>query len=129
MSKTTFVLACVLCATLSARGAAQDSGADAVQTYLSMQVDKEVKLRSGSQPRYPTRLQKTRVAGEVLVQFIVNERGQPQMESFKVLRSSNTEFTESVRSAVRLMSFFPAEVNGKKVKQLVQVPFKFDAGS
>ena len=129
MSKLTLVLACVLCASLPARARAQDSTADASQTYMSMQVDKEARLRSGLQPRYPTKLQRTRIAGEVLVQFIVDERGRPQMDSFKVLRSSNAEFTESVRRAIGVMSFFPAEISGKKVRQLVQVPFKFDAGT
>ena len=129
MHKLTLVLACALCVSLPARGRAQDSTADASQTFLSMQVDHEARLRSGAPPRYPTKLQRTRVPGEVLVQFIVDERGRPQMDSFKVLRSSNGEFTESVRRAVGVMSFFPAEINGKKVRQLLQVPFKFDAGT
>jgi len=129
MSKLTLVFACVLCVSLPVRGRAQDSTADASQTYLSMQVDKEARLRTGTQPRYPSKLQKRRIMGEVLVQFIVDERGRPQMDSFKVLRSSDAEFTESVRRAVGLMSFFAAEINGKKVRQLVQVPFRFDVGS
>jgi protein TonB len=67
------------------------------------------------------------VEGQVLVQFIVDERGRPDMASFKVIKSSDAAMTESVRKAVSEMFFFPAEAGGQKVKQLVQVPFNFAA--
>lgn len=133
MSRFTLLLACALCAlcVLPAQVRAQEAAAapdDSGQTYLKMQVDKEAKLRSGGAPEYPSSLRLARVTGEVLVQFIVDERGRPQMDSFQVLRSSNMQFTDAVRRAVRVMTFFPAEINGQKVKQLVQVPFKFNPG-
>lgn len=124
MSKITLVVACVLCTLLPARSEAQESGAD-VQTYLSTQVETPAKLKNARPPQYPPRLRTSRVEGEVLVQFIVDERGRPQMDSFKVLRSSNAEFTEAVRRTVEAATFFPAEIGGQKVKQLVQLPFKF----
>lgn len=124
MSRITLLLACALCVLLPAQVSAQEAADTSGQTYLKMQVDKEARLRSGGAPQYPASL-RTRVGGEVLVQFIVDERGNPQMDSFQVLRSSDAAFTESVRKAVRSMTFFPAEYDGRKVKQLVQVPFKF----
>jgi len=105
---------------------AQDSGADA-QTYLGFQVDKEAHMKAGVAPQYPPQLRAANVNGEVVVQYVVDERGAPQMPSFTVLKSTNAEFTESVRRSVAGMVFFPAEIQGKKVRQLVQQPFKFVA--
>jgi protein TonB len=129
MSRIAVVLACALCALLPAGARAQGNAAGDGQTYLSMQVETQAKLKSSRPPMYPSKLKASRVEGEVLVQFIVDERGRPQMDSFKVLRSSDAEFTESVKRAVATTSFFPAEIGGRKVKQLVQMPFKFKATS
>jgi periplasmic protein TonB len=42
-----------------------------------------------------------------------------------VLKSSHEQFTAAVRNALPNMRFYPAEVGGRKVKQLVQQPFTF----
>jgi TonB family protein len=95
-------------------------------TYLEFQVELPAKVKTPVTPEYPVRLFRARVEGEVLVQFTVDERGQAVMETFKVLRSSDNEFTEAVKRAVKATSFHPAEFRGKKVRQLVQVPYAFD---
>ena len=132
MSKIISGLALVVAASLVPMSAhAQKSQNDAPssreQTFLDFQVEQPAKLKSGPVPRYPDRLRMTGVEGSVLVQFIVDERGRPDMSSFKVIKSSDAALTESVRQAVMAMSFFPAEAGGQKVKQLVQVPFNFTA--
>jgi protein TonB len=63
--------------------------------------------------------------GEVPAQFIVDTLGEPVVASFKVLRSSHGLFTEAVRTALPEMRFGSAELNGRKVRQLVQQPFVF----
>ena len=65
------------------------------------------------------------IEGQVLVQFVVDERGMAQMSTFKVLKSTDNELTTSVQRAVSSMTFYPAETQGRKVKQLVQQPFRF----
>ena len=47
------------------------------------------------------------------------------MGTFKVLKATNDLFANAVRSALPNMRFYPAEVGGKKVKQLVQQSFQF----
>lgn len=47
------------------------------------------------------------------------------MDSFKVLKSSHDLFTAAVKNALPNMRFHAAEVGGKPVKQLVQMPFQF----
>lgn len=96
------------------------------QTYFDFQVEKPVAPLPGSQgPRYPDILRSGGVEGEVLAQFEVDTTGRVIVTSFKVLRSSHAMFEASVRSALPNMRFLPAEIGGRKVKQLVQQPFVF----
>ena len=76
-------------------------------------------------PVYPKALEKAKVEGDVLVQFVVNPDGRADMRTFKVLKSSNDLFTQAVREVLPSISFVPAEVGGHKVRQLVQMPFGF----
>ncbi len=96
--------------------------------YFEFQVEQPV-LAAGQNPRpeYPEALEKAKVGGQVLVQFVVNPDGRADMGTFKVLKSSNGLFTKSVQGVLPSMRFVPAEVGGKKVRQLVQMPFAFTA--
>jgi TonB family protein len=125
MSKIILAIAFAL-ALSPAIARAQDTSSTG-QTYFGFQVEREARLKTGQPPSYPAHLREANVSGEVLVQYVVDERGSAEMASFKVLKSSDNEFTESVRRAVSAMAFYPAEIQGKKVKQLVQQPFKFAA--
>ena len=96
------------------------------QTYFEFQVEKQVApLPNNPGPRYPDMLRSANVEGEVLAQFVVDTTGRAEMSSFKVLKSSHDLFTNAVKSALVNMRFYPAEVGGRKVKQLVQMPFQF----
>jgi protein TonB len=96
------------------------------QPYFEFQVEKPVVQAPGSpSPRYPDILRQAGVEGEVLAQFVVDTTGRAEPGSYKVLKSSHDLFAQSVRSALPGMRFIPAEVGGRKVKQLVQQPFAF----
>jgi len=96
------------------------------QTYFEFQVEKQVAPAPGNpSPRYPDMLRSANVEGEVLVQFVVDTSGRVEMPTFKVLKSSHDLFTNAVRQALSTMRFYPAEIGGRKVKQLVQQPFNF----
>jgi TonB family protein len=117
------LLAC-LTATIDVR--AQDT----TRTYFEFQVTKPVRQAPGSKaPRYPVELRAAGVQGEVLAQFVVDTLGQPDVKTFKVLRSSHGLLTDAVQTALPDMRFTPAEVNGRKVRQLVQQPFVFAMAS
>ena len=97
------------------------------QTYFEFQVEKQVSPYPGNPaPRYPDMLRSANVEGEVLAQFVVDTTGRADMSQFKVLKSSHDQFTNAVKNALTRMKFYPAEVGGKKVKQLVQMPFQFN---
>jgi protein TonB len=96
------------------------------QPYFEFQVEKQVQTAAGSpQPRYPDMLKSANVEGEVLAQFVVDTTGHAEMNTFKVLKSSHELFTQSVRNVLPNMRFYPAEIGGRKVKQMVQQPFTF----
>jgi protein TonB len=96
------------------------------QTYFEFQVEKQVSPFPGNPaPRYPDMLRSANVEGEVLAQFVVDTTGRADMSQFKVLKSTHDLFTNAVKASLPNMKFYPAEVGGKKVKQLVQMPFQF----
>ena len=96
------------------------------QAYFEFQVEKQVAPQAGNPgPRYPDMLRSANVEGEVLAQFVVDTTGRADMSTFKVLKSSHDLFTNSVRSTLPNMRFYAAEIGGRKVKQLVQMPFQF----
>jgi protein TonB len=99
------------------------------QTYFEFQVEKQAASTPGNPPpKYPDALRSANVEGEVLAQFAVDTAGRADMSTFKVLKSTHDLFTNATKTAVSNMKFFPAEVGGKKVRQLVQMPFTFNLG-
>ena len=96
------------------------------QPYFDFQVEKPVVAAPGSAgPAYPDMLRSAGIEGQVLAQFVVDTTGRADMATFKALRSDNDLFTVAVKNALQRMRFLPAEVGGRKVKQLVQQPFVF----
>ena len=77
-------------------------------------------------PQYPAALRDAKIEGELLVQFVVDTSGLVELQTFKVLRSSDERFSEAVRLAVPGFRFTPAvHRDGRRVKQLTQRPFAF----
>ena len=124
--------------TLFNRGLNGDSGApganvagdgnDAGQPLFAAQVEKQASPRNGnSAPKYPSRLESSRIEGAVLVQFVVETLGMVDMSTLRVLESSNDLFAESTRATLSKWRFYPAEVGGRRVKQIVQLPLRFVA--
>ena len=97
------------------------------QPYFEFQVEKQVAPYPGNTaPRYPDMLRSANVEGEVLAQFVVDTTGRAEMNTFKVIKSTHDLFTNAVKASLPNMKFYPAEVCGKHVKQLVQMPFQFN---
>jgi protein TonB len=93
--------------------------------YMEFQVEKAVEKIGGDAPEYPASLRESGVEGTVLAQFVVNESGRYEGGSLKILSSSNSAFTAAVKDALPRMRFSAAQIGGKKVQQLVQMPFQF----
>ncbi|HET9454813.1 MAG TPA: TonB family protein [Gemmatimonadaceae bacterium] len=96
------------------------------QTYFEFQVEKPATPRAtNAPPVYPPELRAAGVEGEAIVQFVVDTAGVPEMASFRVLRSTHSEFTKAAHAHVSTARYNPAMLRGRKVRQLVQQPFNF----
>ena len=96
------------------------------QTYFEFQVEKPAEMLADSpKPKYPSVLESSGIAGEVQAQFVVSLTGKADMDSFKVLKSTNELFTQAVKNVLPRMKFSPAMIGGKPVNQLVQQSFQF----
>jgi protein TonB len=95
-------------------------------TFRAEQVEKQVSLVPGSaSPRYPDALRLAGVEGQVVAQFVVDLAGRVEEETVRFVRSDNSLFEGSIRTALSRMRFTPAEIGGRKVRQLVEMPFVF----
>ena len=94
--------------------------------FLAEQVEKQAEVAPGNTPpRYPEVLRSAGVEGKVVAVFIVDERGRAEEETIRLVSSDNRLFQDAVRAALSRMRFVPAELRGRKVRQLVQIPFVF----
>jgi TonB family protein len=93
---------------------------------MEFQVEKPVVKIGGEAPEYPSVLRESGVEGQVLTQFVVNESGRYEGGTLKIISSSNPAFTAAVKDALPRMRFSAAQIGGKKVQQLVEMPFQFN---
>jgi protein TonB len=94
--------------------------------FNAFEVDIEVVAVAGTiRPRYPDMLRTTGVEGQVIAQFVVNEQGRADRNTFRVLSSTHPLFSDAVSRALPQMQFKPAMIRGKPVSQLVQQLFVF----
>ena len=99
---------------------------DPGHNYTLNEVEKPVITAPGSPgPIYPDMLRSAGIEGVVLAEFVVDTTGKAEVVTFKALKTDNELFSLAVRNALQRMRFLPAEVGGRKVKQLVQQPFHF----
>ena len=101
------------------------AGEDMNKVFKEFEVESPAEKIGGPSPVYPENLRASGIEGEVMVQFVVNENGRYEPGTLKVLDSSNPAFVASVKAALPQMRFSPARVGGRKVQQLVQLPFEF----
>ncbi|MCC6246136.1 MAG: energy transducer TonB [Gemmatimonadaceae bacterium] len=110
-------------------GMAGGSGAEgmsASDVFTDATVEKPVILRSGASPRYPEMLRSAGLSGSVLVEFVVDTLGRVEAGTTTWVSSDHELLSAAVRAVLPSYRFLPAEVQGRKVRQLVRVPFKFD---
>jgi TonB family protein len=94
--------------------------------YGEGEVDTPVSMARGTRmPQYPGAFNAKGVEGRVLARFVVDTLGRADVASLDILASTHDFFTAAVRDALPKMRFTPAELSGKKVRQLVDQPFDF----
>lgn len=89
-------------------------------------VDRPVSPRSGNRaPLYPPMLRGLGVGGEVVVRVVVDTNGRVERKSIEIVRTTDERLVRPVRDAVASWRFEPAESGGKRVRQLIELPFVF----
>ena len=81
--------------------------------------------RDNPRPRYPAELQRAGVEGSLLVQFVVDSTGRVDEKTLTFPNDAQPGFLRAVRDALVRSRFFPAELAGLRVRQLVQQQFTF----
>jgi hypothetical protein len=112
------------------RRAPPKDAADSVpgaRVYTAEEVDSAAHVDSTgvSQPFYPDSLYAFGVGGEVVAQFVVDTTGRALVETFTAVSSTHPAFTESVRRSLRHSKFRPARLRGRRVRQVMVLPYRF----
>ena len=76
-------------------------------------------------PMYPAELQRARISGGVVLQFVVDTSGAVRPRSIRLVRTTQPAFALAVLNALRSSQYRPAEVDGHNVPQLVEQQFDF----
>jgi protein TonB len=92
--------------------------------YSTVGLDDEPRARVQTPPSYPFSLKASGVSGEVLVEFIVDERG--RVTHPRVVRSTHPDFEASTIAAVSKWRFEPGTRNMTPVSFRMLVPVKFN---
>lgn len=103
-------------------GQATDTASALGGEFVDRQV---VPFSSNPSPVYPEGLRAARIEGSVSARFVVDTTGNVIMESVVVDSTVHRLFAEAVVEALRRSRFKPAELRGRKVRQLVVQPFLF----
>ena len=78
-------------------------------------------------PVYPRDLLGRRIEGRVVAEFVVNERGRVDTRTLRIISSTHESFSEAVRDVLPSLRFTPAETDGVRTEELVEMPFRFAA--
>ena len=94
--------------------------------YTSEVVEKIAWPQKGNpKPRYPEALQRQGVEGSFVVEFVVDSTGRVDEKTLNFPSSTHPMFLRAVKDALLHSRFFPAELAGMRVRQLVQQQFSF----
>jgi protein TonB len=110
----------------TSRGVVGGVAAPLNEPLFDFQVEKPAAASPSNQPpNYPNQLRAANIEGQVVAKFVVDTNGRADMRTFEIIKSDHDLFTNAVRNSLPNFRFFPAELGGRKVKQLVQMPFVF----
>ncbi len=91
--------------------------------------DLPIPLVDNPPPAYPAALERARVGGQVVVEFLIDSTGAVDVASLRVVQSTNALFTQAVRGVLPQMRFTPAQLNARSVGVTVRQPFLFTVRS
>ena len=97
---------------------------DALRTLTRVD-ELPIPLVGNPTPRYPAALERSRVGGRVVVEFLIDSTGQVDQTSVRVVHGSNVLFVDAVRRVLPELRFLPAQLKEHAVGVTVRQPFLF----
>lgn len=98
---------------------------DFSQAFLESAVDERPERLSGPYPRYPEMLRQAGIEGIVLLEFVIDTTGHVEVETLKVLQSTNRAFEGPAKDVIRRSVYRPGRVRGQAVRVLVSQQIGF----
>lgn len=103
------------------------AGAKAGGVYDANVVERTVWPRRGNPiPRYPDQLMRDRIEASYSITFVVDSTGRVDGRSIAFPSEAHRLFVTAIRRALDRSRYYPAEIGGQRVAQLVQQQFKFE---
>jgi TonB family protein len=96
--------------------------------FTAAQVDDAAALPEGAElaPQYPDSLRRAGVDGLALLEFVVDANGAVEPGSASVAAASHPAFGIAAREALVGIRFTPATRAGRRVRQLIYLPVRFE---
>ena len=101
-----------------------------LKVYTADEVDEPAVVAVGAtvSPAYPDSLWEAGVSGRVVAEFVVDNNGMIEPGTLTIASATHPYFASAVRLALDGAVFRAARLAGKSVRQLVQLPFRFQRG-
>lgn len=101
---------------------------ESATVFTADQVDRPARLDSTESLvlTYPDSLRRARAGGEALVEFVVDTTGRVEVETVGVVAATHAQFADAARATARQARFLPAERAGRLVRQLAQLPLRWE---
>jgi TonB family protein len=108
------------------RSVARTTGVDSRPACVPPRSGRQARpLVRNPMPRYPAALRRAGVEGKVVLEFVVDTAGRIEPRTVFLKHSDNPLFARAVRDVLLQNFYMPAEVDGHKVRELVEEPFVF----
>ena len=95
----------------------------AIKVFDPSALDQQPVPRFQARPQYPAQMRQEGIAGEAVVDFIVDTNG--NVRNATAIRASNGQFGDAAVAAVSRWTFKPGRKNGHAVFTHMQVPIEF----
>jgi protein TonB len=94
-----------------------------MEVFDLSKLDQQPQARFQARPQYPFEMRRAGIAGEVVVDFIVDSNG--DVQNAYSIKSSQREFESAAVLAVSKWKFKPGRKGGRNVNTHMQVPIVF----
>ena len=105
-------------------GGGQPGDVGGISVYASDHVDQRPSVSRRVAPNYPGKAKRMGIEGKVVVQLVVDIKGEPRNWTVRSAEPPGY-FEEAAVEAASKMRFIPGKLNGRAVNTLVMLPFAF----